>query len=154
MANTNDQIAKYEAFINDRLHPTLSQVLADRDVIYDRIAEFLKLRNNLEVLDKQPVTSLKTQVDLGANFYVQAHVPDTRYIFVSVGYGFHLQMTRQEAVEYIAKKEKQLQHKANKLTDEANSLRAQIRTFYLGIAELMQLSGMPSVSPSSSTRVQ
>lgn len=35
--------------------------------------------------------------------------PDTTYIYVNVGFGFHLQMTLEEAKAFVLKKEKQLQ---------------------------------------------
>ncbi|KAJ1911373.1 hypothetical protein IWQ60_004576 [Tieghemiomyces parasiticus] len=139
MADISAQIAKYEAFVTDQLQPDLATVLADRDAVYERIAEYLKLRNNIEILDRQQLTSLKTQVDLGSNFYVQAHVPDTTYVYVNVGQGFHLQMTHAEALEYIARKDTQLQGQADKLSQKANHIKAQIRTVYLALAEIMQL---------------
>jgi prefoldin subunit 5 len=35
--------------------------------------------------------------------------PDTQYIYVNVGFGFHVQFTLEEALGFIEKKEKHLQ---------------------------------------------
>ncbi|ORX42936.1 hypothetical protein DM01DRAFT_1296239, partial [Hesseltinella vesiculosa] len=51
---------------------------------------------------------LKTMVDLGSQFYVQAHIPDSAYIFVQVGFGFHVQFTLDEAQQFIGKKVQRL----------------------------------------------
>ncbi|KAJ1987227.1 hypothetical protein H4R33_002951 [Dimargaris cristalligena] len=139
MEELNAQIHKYEEFVSHKLQPDLATALTERDAVYNQISEYLKLRNTIEVFDQKKLTSLKTQIDLGCNFYVQARVPDTTYIFVSVGHGFHLQMTHPEALGYITRREAQLQRKADQLTETANRIKAQIKTVYLAIAEIMQL---------------
>ena len=39
---------------------------------------------------------LKTQVELGAEVYCQARVPDTSRVFIGIGLGFHLECTLDE----------------------------------------------------------
>ena len=41
-------------------------------------------------------------VDLGAQVYCQAEVPDTSHIFVDVGLGFHAELTLVRVVESFA----------------------------------------------------
>ncbi|KAJ2345556.1 hypothetical protein GGH91_002498, partial [Coemansia sp. RSA 2671] len=94
-------IKKYEDFIADRLQPDLQQVLGLRDTIYNRMSEYFKLKTHLETIREQGLEELETKVDLGSDFYVKAFVPDTTYIYVSVGFGFHLQMTLEEADAFI-----------------------------------------------------
>ena len=55
-----------------------------------------------------PGEPLKTKVDLGCNFYCQARVPDPTKIFVSVGLGFFVELTLDEALEFISKKDCEL----------------------------------------------
>ncbi|KAJ2491863.1 hypothetical protein IWW37_001941 [Coemansia sp. RSA 2050] len=102
-------IKKYEGFITDRLQPDLKQVLGLRDTIYNRMSEYFKLKTHIETIREQGLEELETKVDLGSDFYVKAFVPDTTYIYVSVGFGFHLQMTLEEADAFIDDKVKHLE---------------------------------------------
>ncbi|KAJ2322911.1 hypothetical protein H4S02_001729 [Coemansia sp. RSA 2611] len=97
-------VHKYEDFIHSKLEPDLAQVVADRDAIYNRMSEYLKLKTHIDSIRSQQLDELETKVDLGSNFYAKAFVPDTQYIFVNVGFGFHLQMSLDEADEFIDRK--------------------------------------------------
>ncbi|XP_020970385.1 protein UXT homolog, partial [Arachis ipaensis] len=63
------------------------------------------LRRNIENLEKNSVTSLRTLVNLGSKVYLQAEVPNTQHIFVDVGLGFHVEFTWSEALNYMQKRE-------------------------------------------------
>ncbi|QCD90383.1 Prefoldin [Vigna unguiculata] len=64
------------------------------------------MRRNIENLEKNSVTSLRTLVNLGSEVYLQEEVPDTQRKFVDVGYGFHVEFTLSEALNYIEKGKK------------------------------------------------
>ncbi|KAI9365902.1 hypothetical protein BD770DRAFT_312557, partial [Pilaira anomala] len=68
-----------------------------------------KLKAQIDTIKDNDLKELKTMVDLGSQFYVQGHIPDTKYIYVNVGFGFHVQFTLKEALAFIKKKEAQLQ---------------------------------------------
>ncbi|KAJ2180092.1 hypothetical protein GGH18_001823, partial [Coemansia sp. RSA 530] len=118
---------KYEEFIRARLEPDLTQVVADRDAVYNRMSEYLKLKTHIETIRSQNLDELETKVDLGSNFYAKAFVPDTEFLFVNVGFGFHLQMTLNEADEFIDQKVNHMEKLADKYTEEANQIRAKIK---------------------------
>ncbi|KAM7491037.1 hypothetical protein LguiA_033958 [Lonicera macranthoides] len=61
-----------------------------------------ELRRNIENLEKNSATSLRTSVNIGSEVYMQADVPDTRHIFMDVGLGFHAEFTWSEALNYIS----------------------------------------------------
>ncbi|KAK9682245.1 hypothetical protein RND81_10G060700 [Saponaria officinalis] len=65
-------------------------------------------KQNIQDLEKNSVTSLKTLINLGSEVYAQEEVPDTRYIFVDVGFGFHVEFTLSEAINFISAKEQWL----------------------------------------------
>jgi prefoldin subunit 5 len=52
---------------------------------------------------------------------------DTKFVYINVGFGFHVQMTLKEALEFIEKKTKQLQTRAEKHTQEVAKIRANIK---------------------------
>ncbi|KAJ2764001.1 hypothetical protein IWQ56_004648 [Coemansia nantahalensis] len=104
-----ETVQKYEDFIRTRLQPDLAQALEARDALYTRMSEYLKLKTHIDTIRSQKLAELETKVDLGPNFYAKAFVPDTSYIYVSVGFGFHLQMTLEEADSFIDRKVKHME---------------------------------------------
>ncbi|KAG0364194.1 hypothetical protein BGZ54_007757 [Gamsiella multidivaricata] len=138
------KIARYEKFVNEGLRKDLKDALDARDTIYDQISEHLKLAKDIEVIKDNGLKEMKTQVDLGSNFYVQAKIPDTEYIYVNIGFGFHAQLTLDEALVFISKKEAHLQKKAEKYTEKAAQIRAHIKLVLEAIAEIMKLKNTPT----------
>lgn len=92
-ANVDQKVLQYENFINEVLKTDLQKVLDQRDSVYEKISQYLQLKNTIQSLQESGSQRLKTDVDLGCNFYVQAEVEDASRIFVAVGYGFFVEMT-------------------------------------------------------------
>jgi len=141
----NRKTLEYETFLNERLREDLRKILEQRDTVYEEISEYLQLRATVEKLkgDFTPKSTLKTKVDLGCNFYVQANVPDPSKINVAIGFGFFLEMTHTEAIAFIDKKTKHLQDKANSLSNDAGRVKAHIRLVLEGLRELHSISADP-----------
>uniref|UniRef100_A0A8C2J8A9 Ubiquitously-expressed, prefoldin-like chaperone n=1 Tax=Cyprinus carpio TaxID=7962 RepID=A0A8C2J8A9_CYPCA len=92
------KVLQYETFINEVLRRDLQKVLEERDAVYEKIAQYLQLKNTIKSIQETDSKELKTDVDLGCNFHVQAHVPDASKIYVAVGYGFFVEFTHTEAL--------------------------------------------------------
>ncbi|KNE62340.1 prefoldin, alpha subunit [Allomyces macrogynus ATCC 38327] len=137
MDDISDAVAQYEAFINEKLRVDLEQALGLRDQVYNQISEYGKLANQIKMLQETGSKELKTQVDLGSNFFVQAKIPDTTYIYVQVAFGFHVQFTLPEAIAFADKKQLQLQKLADEHTRQANALKAQIHVMQQTLQQLM-----------------
>ncbi|KAL5553716.1 hypothetical protein UlMin_041117 [Ulmus minor] len=134
-----EKILRYEEFVDLRLKPDLVRVVAERDKVFEQQKIFLDLRKNIENLEKNSVTGLRTQVNLGSEVYMQADVPDTRHIFVDVGLGFHVEFTWSEALRYISMREERLSRQIEEYTSLIASIKAQIKLVCEGIRELLQL---------------
>ncbi|KAJ2657719.1 hypothetical protein IWW48_004400 [Coemansia sp. RSA 1200] len=132
-------VQKYSDFINDKLEPDLKKVLELRDTIYTRMSEYLKLKTHIDTIRTHELEELETKIDLGSDFFVKAFVPDTSYIYVNVGFGFHLQMTLKEADMFIDEKVKHMEKLADKHTEEANEIRAKIKMVYGALMESLNL---------------
>ncbi|CAO3664096.1 unnamed protein product [Umbelopsis ramanniana] len=130
---------KYDQFVNEKLKPNLKATLDARDSLYDLTSEYLKLKLQIETIQNNDLMEMKTMVDLGSNFYVQAKIPDTKFVYINVGFGFHVQMTLKEALEFIEKKTQQLQNRADKYTEEAAKIRANIKLVMRAIQEVLEL---------------
>ncbi|XP_062600985.1 protein UXT homolog [Saccostrea cucullata] len=140
-ASIPSKVEQYEQFLNERLKTDLSQVLDQRDKLYGEVAEYLQLKTVIERVKESDYKAegLKTQVDLGCNFYVQAHVPDASMIFVSVGYGFFLEMTHDEALSFIDKKVSIINDKIDVFTKDAAKIKAHIKLVLQGLQEIQNL---------------
>ncbi|KPP77597.1 UXT protein-like, partial [Scleropages formosus] len=107
-ARIDEKILQYETFINDVLKRDLQKVLEQRDGVYEKIAQYLQLKNTIESLQ------------LICN-------PDSSTIFVAVGYGFFVELTLPEALKFIEKKTNQLTGYTETLTKDSAKIKANIR---------------------------
>lgn len=142
-ANVDQKVLQYENFINEVLKTDLQKVLDQRDSVYEKISQYLQLKNTIQSLQESGSQRLKTDVDLGCNFYVQAEVEDASRIFVAVGYGFFVEMTHDEALRFIEKKTSQLTAFTEQLTKDASKIKANIRMVLEGLRELQGLTDLP-----------
>ena len=137
-----NKVQQYEAFLNDTLRKDLKNILIQRDKIYQEQAEYLALRNSINAIklaELVPGEPLKTKVDLGCNFYCQAKVPDPTKIFVAIGLGFFVELSLDEAIEFIKKKDMKLEADADKLTKDCAKLKANIKLVIGGLQELQNI---------------
>ncbi|KAM0961613.1 hypothetical protein ACFX13_021300 [Malus domestica] len=134
-----NKIQKFEDFVDQRLKPDLVRAIAQRDKVFEQQKVFSDLRKNIENLEKNSVTSLRTLVNLGSEVYMQADVPDTRRIFVDIGLGFHVEFTWSEALNYISQREEKLARQVEECTNLIASIKAQIKLVCEGIREILQL---------------
>ncbi|KAJ4973310.1 hypothetical protein NE237_006484 [Protea cynaroides] len=135
-----EKVQRFEEFVDCRLKPDLVRAIAERDKVFERQKIFLDLRRNIENLEKNGVTSLRTMVNLGSEVYMQADVPDTQHIFLDIGLGFHVEFTWSEALEFISRKEERLDREIEEYTQLIASIKSQIKLVCEGIRELLQLS--------------
>ncbi|XP_039629894.1 protein UXT isoform X1 [Polypterus senegalus] len=138
------KVLQYEAFVNEVLKRDLKKLLEQRDEVYEKISQYLQLKNVIVSLQESESKEIKTDVDLGCNFYVQAHVPDTSKIFVAIGYGFFVEFTLSEALSFIEKKTKQLTEYSEMLTKDSAKIKANIRLFLEGLREIQGLQDPPN----------
>lgn len=132
-----EKVERYEHFLNNVLKEDLKRVLEERDKLYEDIAAYSQLKQTIECLLQTPCEEgLRTQVDLGSNFYVQAHVPAVSKIYVNVGLGFHVELTLQEALSFIDKKLKILNTKVTESSKQSAKIKGKIRFVYEGLREI------------------
>nr|CAB3267586.1 protein UXT-like [Phallusia mammillata] len=141
MSEVPKKVVKYEQFLNERLRGDLANLTQQRDKYYEEIAQYLQLQTIIERQLIDHTGPLKTQVDLGNNFYAQAVVPDTSMICIAVGYGFFVEFTPKEALKFIEQKNKRLNDKVDVLTKSMTLVRANIRMVLEGLKELQ---GVPA----------
>ncbi|XP_054713029.1 deoxynucleotidyltransferase terminal-interacting protein 2-like [Uloborus diversus] len=84
---TEKKVIEFETFLNEVLKEDLKKVQIHRGSLCQEILELEQLKVVIERLQEAELNKeeIKTRVDLGCNFYVQANVTDTKYIFVKTG---------------------------------------------------------------------
>ncbi|CAN6199672.1 unnamed protein product [Urochloa humidicola] len=142
-----DKVRKFEEFVDRRLKPDLAKAIAQRDKVFEQQKTFLDLKRNIENLERNGVTSMRSMVNLGSEVYMQAEVPDTRHIFVDIGLGFHVEFTWQEALQFISVRQARLARQIDEYTHLIASIKAQIKLVCEGIRELLQLPSEKELSP-------
>ena len=138
----NPKVKSFEAFLENKLRPDLRRLLKLRDGVYDEISEYERLGITLTTIAQAPREDgrLKTQVDLGCNFFCQAVVPDASMVCVAVGFGFFLEMTHDETHAFIKKKTALLTTKADALTERIAKVKAHMSVVAEGVRELERIS--------------
>ncbi|BFZ10528.1 hypothetical protein BsWGS_13567 [Bradybaena similaris] len=138
---SDSKVLAYETFLNERLREDLRKILEDRDKLYEEVSEYFQLKSTIQKIqeDISPTSELKTKIDLGCNFYVQANVPDPSMINIAIGYGFFLEMSLPEALTFIDKKTQQLQDRVAQLTTDACKVKGHIRLVLEGLRELQHI---------------
>ncbi|XP_015249441.1 PREDICTED: protein UXT [Cyprinodon variegatus] len=140
--SVEEKVLQYEGFISDVLRRDLQKVMEQRDQVYEKMSQYLQLKNTIQSLQEASSEQLKADVDLGCNFFVQAHVADASRIFVAVGFGFFVEMTHDEALRFIDKKTTQLSAFTEQLTKDSAKIKAHIRMVLEGLRELQGLSDL------------
>ncbi|CAG5120426.1 unnamed protein product [Candidula unifasciata] len=138
---SDTKVLEYETFLNERLREDLRKILEDRDELYEEVSEYFQLKSTIQKIqeDITPTSELKTKVDLGCNFYVQANVPNPSRINIAIGYGFFLEMSLPEALKFIDMKTQQLQDRTAQLTKDACKVKGHIRLVLEGLRELQNI---------------
>lgn len=79
---------------------------------------------------------MKSQVELGSGVYCRAVVPDTSHIFISIGLGFHLEVSLDEADRVIDLKQEALRGHVERCIDKAARIKANLKFVSEAIREL------------------
>ncbi|CEO99733.1 hypothetical protein PBRA_007467 [Plasmodiophora brassicae] len=125
-AAVEESARRIEAIVQGKLVPMRAHYVQERQRVESRIAEYAKVKAFLEVVAEHALADLDTKVDLGCQFFVNAHVPDTTFVCLDIGFGFHAQMTGAEAVPFIDDKCRLLRDTAARLSAKADGIQAQI----------------------------
>lgn len=143
MEKQSAKILEFEKFVNEKLRGDLKIVLEEQDAVFSEMAEYLQVKETIEKLtaanSNGEIKKFQTKVDLGCNFYANAIVDDPSKVFISIGFGFFLQMSFEEAVKFIDKKVKILNQNAEDLGQKACEIKANIKFVLEGLKEMQNL---------------
>ncbi|VWU50845.1 prefoldin, putative [Hepatocystis sp. ex Piliocolobus tephrosceles] len=98
-------ILKSESFIDEVLNEQLKERQDKRDEILQHIFDMEILMENIKLfISMKDQKEIETLTLLGCDSYVYADILDKNKICVHIGYEFYLEMTLEEALEFLKKK--------------------------------------------------
>ncbi|KOC62009.1 Protein UXT like protein [Habropoda laboriosa] len=135
------KILKFETFVNDVLKTDLAQLEQKLDSKNADVAEFIQLKSTITTLQANEFdkNGFKTQVDVGQNFFIEAHVPDASKILLDVGLGHYVEFSLNDALVIINVRIKLLEKQIANIRKEIAKISAHIKLILLGIMELQGL---------------
>ena len=98
-----------------------------------------KLQKHLQMIKDRRLDELEMMVNLGCEFYARAHVEDCSKVCVETSFGFFLEMTLDEAIAFLPKKEKYLTERVELLNDQVSQSKSRISVFLNALAGLQGL---------------
>ncbi|RKP12505.1 hypothetical protein BJ684DRAFT_20962 [Piptocephalis cylindrospora] len=133
------KVQGYEDFVGERLMPDLAKTEELLQTIRAHLENVQELREKVQGLIENPSSTMETTTDLGQGFLAHASIPDTQWIYVNVGFGFHVQMSLDEAITFTHDQQALLERKEERLAKLADDIKANIQMVYNALAEILQL---------------
>lgn len=132
---------KLESFVNDHLKVDLAEYEKHLSLLNAETMEYIQLKNMCETIRQHFPAGFKTKVNVGANMFVQARVPNVDTILVDVGLQHFVEFTLDEAIKFCEFKTKVLAKQADVVRDESIKTRAHIKLALLCLGEQSDISG-------------
>ena len=141
------KVREYETFLNDRLRADLQRAWNERDRLFSEMAEYERLRVTLNTLEELYKTRqetnnddpLRTQIDLGCSFFVQAECPVNNRMFIAIGFGLHCELTYDEGRQFIDKKLPYLHEQEVELSKKIAHIKANIKLVLEALKEIQTI---------------
>lgn len=136
-----DKVLRYEEFINDCLKEDLKKVHEELNGVTSELAEYIQLKNIIQTFIDTDIINegLKSKVDIGLNFYMQAHVQDMSKIYINIGCGHFVEFSLSEALLFIEKRLNLLNKTCEILKKRSSETKAHIKLVLHGIQELQNI---------------
>lgn len=151
-------IADYTQAIEKRLRPALEAAKRQKARAEEMIIEAEQMQNSLAMLDDAKTNQihtldetdslppkLQTRVNIGEEFYINAHVYKLEPLIVDVGYNYLVEMTREEAQQFVEKRKSLFQSQLESSTKRIEQVQAQVRRLLCYLNELLETTSQPEL---------
>jgi prefoldin alpha subunit len=102
---TKAKLEEYAHFVKATLRPNLQQALHSQHDIESQLHDFKELHKRLMEWETRATQDRTTTADLGhERVFCRARVTDPSAVFVDVGYGFHVELRIEEAMQFTLKR--------------------------------------------------
>lgn len=146
-------LLRYTHEIETKLKPDLDAATRRRDKVLDELIQLEQMETALDLInatakekkneqdgnvtnkgEKQP--AMETRVNIGEEFYIRAHVHDMENIIVDVGCGVLVEMSFEEAREFILTRRSWLEKQAAFFSDKVVKIETHLKTAIKCLSEL------------------
>lgn len=121
------RITEYGNFITQKLQPQLQSAVNAREETEAEISEYRQLQTKLQQIlhdntnscsestttaagssnsnNKRRDTSISTIVDIShSTIYCRTNIPNSNIVYINIGFGFHVEFTLSEGIDFINKR--------------------------------------------------
>lgn len=126
---------KLENFVNEHLKKDLAEYEKHLSIINAETMEYIQLKNMCETIQQHFPNGFKSKVNIGANMFLQARVPNVQTILVDVGLKNFVEFTLDEAIKFCQFKTNILNKQADVIREESLKTRAHIKLALLCLGE-------------------
>ncbi|XP_023954945.1 protein UXT homolog [Bicyclus anynana] len=131
-------IGKYQLFIENVLKEDLRILHLKLQQVNAELTDLIQQKHTLKVITNKSVhpNGIKTQVNIGCNFFMEASVPDTSVLLMNIGLNHYLEFSTEEAHKYLDARIKVYEQKSEEICNKAAETKAHIKLLLIGIGEL------------------
>lgn len=143
-ASVNEQILKYEHFVDVVLRGDLKRVAGLHEDICQKIVEHMNVKSAIKAIKDNDIRSFKSMTDIGCNCYAKSVVwvivscismfwhsvycsPDTNKIYFNVGLNCIVELTLDEALKFIEKRIKMYNCLLEEHVETSSKIKAHIK---------------------------
>ncbi|XP_039757775.1 protein UXT homolog [Pararge aegeria] len=136
--NIDSTIGKYEQYIENVLKEDLRILYLKLQKINAELTDLIQQKHTLKVIVDKSVhpNGIKTQVNIGCNFFMEASVADTSKLLMNIGLNHYLEFSTDEAFKYLDARIKVFEQKSEEICNKAVETKAHIKLMLIGIGEL------------------
>lgn len=127
--------AQLESFVTDVLQRNLATFDTQLQKINAEVEELNQLANTVKNIQKHLSGGFKTQMNIGANIFMQAKVPDPSKILLHLGKNVYVEFELEEALKYIDLKNRILIKEGAVVREESIRTRAKIKLALICLAD-------------------
>ena len=99
------KISEYSNFISQTLQPQLQSAVDKREETEAEISEDVQVQTKLQQIQGDAPKSIDTIIDIShSTVYCKAHISNPKIIYLNIGFGFHVEMTIEEGIQFIIKR--------------------------------------------------
>lgn len=109
------KIKRYEDFLELKLKPQLLEYTKARDAILVELGQYLQLKSTIEMIREQKLKNYNARVDVGQEFFMEAETKDLDKIMVKVSREYFVELSQEEALQYVSKREKMMNSQVDQL---------------------------------------
>eukprot|EP00921_Rhytidocystis_pertsovi_P001970 GHVQ01003352.1.p1 GENE.GHVQ01003352.1~~GHVQ01003352.1.p1 ORF type:complete len:181 (+),score=42.39 GHVQ01003352.1:83-625(+) len=128
-----------ERILEEVLNKDLMKMNEMREECSQKIGDLRTLSSNIEFVRDGRLETLQSLLPVGCDVYMEAHVKDTSHIYIETGFQFYLEMTMDEALEFIKIKQKLLQSRLSYWTWKVAYQKTQIQLMMKALSDVMDI---------------